>query len=696
MKDMRTRSFKISVFSLLICSVLFSGQKVKETELPARHRDFLNLTRYIIREEEKDVFMQLKTDIDRDIFIETFWKMRDPTPGTPKNEYKDEHVRRFNYANKYLGRNSTREGWRTDMGMMYIILGEPISKDRFPATKDIYPCEVWYYYGDQSKGLPPHFGLVFYQRGGAGEYKLYNPVSDGPAALLIKSYRMDPFNYMEQYETIRELAPGLALVCLSIVPGDIPYNYQPSTHNVTILADIIQSPQKNINVSYATHFMDYKGMVSTEYMTNYVNSKADLALIHDPVMDLNFVHFSIVPEILSLDFYEPTDQYFCSLRLDVSLRVEEDIIFQYEKDFPIYFSDEDVKKIESNGLAIEDSFPVIEGNYDLTVLLQNAVAKEFTIFEKEIEVPTDSNLPHVFGPFLGYRMQPFQTDVHIPFKVLDKKLVVDPQKTFASSDEISLLFILSNVDQSLWEGGKVSMLVEGLKETDPSKKSFSFELQNYPLKRVLSLTHSFSAKDLSPDYYDVTLRLIDKEGKTVDEKTENFIISPMEAISHPVAHAKSFSLSNNFVYLYMLAQQYDRVRDYEKAEAHYERAYQMNQDYKKGFVEYAHFLQKIKKFGKSLELIENIKDDEKLRFEYYLVKGMAYMGMEQYMSAIENLLEGNKIYNSDARLLNSLGLCYYKTKEKEKALDVLRASLKLDPSQEEIERLIQEIEKTLN
>ena len=193
MKDMRTRLFKISVFSLLICSVLFSGQKVKETELPARHRDFLNLTRYIIREEEKDVFMQLKTDIDRDIFIETFWKMRDPTPGTPKNEYKDEHVRRFNYANKYLGRNSTREGWRTDMGMMYIILGEPISKDRFPATKDIYPCEVWYYYGDQSKGLPPHFGLVFYQRGGAGEYKLYNPVSDGPAALLIKSYRMDPF-----------------------------------------------------------------------------------------------------------------------------------------------------------------------------------------------------------------------------------------------------------------------------------------------------------------------------------------------------------------------------------------------------------------------------------------------------------------------------------------------------------------------
>jgi GWxTD domain-containing protein len=693
---MKTRAFKIAIFSVLISSLLFSGQQIKEKDLPARFRDFLNLTRYIIREEEKDVFMQLAKDIDREIFIETFWKMRDPTPGTPQNEYKDEIINRFNYANKYLGRNSTREGWRTDMGMMYIILGEPISKDRFPATKDIYPCEVWYYYGDQAKGLPPHFGLVFYQKGGAGEYKLYNPVSDGPSALLIKSYRMDAFNYAEQYETIRELAPSLALVCLSVIPGDIPYNYQPSTHNVTILADILQSPQKNVNTSYATHFLDYKGMVSTEYMTNYVNNEADIALIHDPVMDLNFLHFSIVPKTLSLDLYEPTDQFFCSLRLDVSLKSKENMIFQYEKDFPLYFSDEEIKKIESNGLAIEDSFPVIEGNYDLTVLLQNSVAKEFTILERKIEIPANSSTPQIFGPFVGYNFQQFQTDVHIPFKVLDKKLVVDPQKTFASSDDISMLFILSNVDQALWEGGSVSMLINGLKETNPSKKAFSFRLQNYPSNRVLSITHSFSAKDLSPDYYDVVLRLIDKDGKTIDEETANFIVSPLNAVSHPIAHAKSFPLSNNFVYFYMLAQQYDRVQDYDKAEASYEKAYTMNSDYKRGFIEYAHFLQKIKKFEKSLELIEKIKDEEQLRFQYYLVRGKAYMGMEQYMTAIENLLEGNKIYNSDTNLLNSLGFCYYKTKDKEKALEALKASLKLNPSQEEIERLIKEIENSLN
>jgi len=690
---MKTRALKISIFSLLISSLLFSGQKVKEKDLAPRYRDFMNLTRYIIRDEEKDVFMQLANDIDRDVFIETFWKMRDPTPGTPRNEYKDEHIERFNYANKYFRRSSTREGWRTDMGMIYIILGEPVSKDRFPATKDIYPCEVWYYYGDKAKGLPPHFGLTFFQKGGVGEYKLYNPVSDGPSSLLIKSYRMDQFNYLEQYETIKELAPTLALVCLSVIPGDIPYNFQPSTLNVIILADIMESPKKNINTSYATHFLDYIGMVSTEYMTNYVKSEADFALIQDPLMGMNFLHFSIAPESISIDYYEPKDQYFCNFRLDVSLRIKDDIIFQYAKDFPFYFSEEDLNKIKSNGLAIEDSFPVIEGNYKLTVLLQNSVGKEFTIFEEQIENPEDSGVPQIGGPFLGYKFQSFQSDVHIPFKVLDRKLVVDSKKTFSSSDNVSLLFILSNVDQSLWDEGKVIILVNGLKETNPSKKSFTLQLKDYPFRRILSITHSFSAKDLSPDYYNVTLGLIDKDGKTVDEKTGNFIVSPLDVISHPIAHAKSFPLSSSFLYFYMLARQYDRVEEYEKAENNYEKAFKMNPDYKKGFIEYAHFLQKIKKFEKSLELIETIKEDQKLRFEYYLVKGKAYMGMEQYEEAIEDLLEGNKIYNSDTRLLNSLGFCYYKTGEKDEALKVLKASLQLNPGQEGIKKLIDEIEK---
>jgi tetratricopeptide (TPR) repeat protein len=110
-------------------------------------------------------------------------------------------------------------------------------------------------------------------------------------------------------------------------------------------------------------------------------------------------------------------------------------------------------------------------------------------------------------------------------------------------------------------------------------------------------------------------------------------------------------------------------------------------------VDYANFLLKIRKYDQALEVIERVRDDGKFRFEYFLIRGNALLGTGKYSEAIDSFLEGNKIYNSDTRLLNSLGLCYFRTGEKQKALDTLNASLRLNPGQDEIKKLIKEIEK---
>jgi Flp pilus assembly protein TadD len=67
--------------------------------------------------------------------------------------------------------------------------------------------------------------------------------------------------------------------------------------------------------------------------------------------------------------------------------------------------------------------------------------------------------------------------------------------------------------------------------------------------------------------------------------------------------------------------------------------------------------------------------------------------MENYSEALDSLLEGNALYDSDVRLLNSLGFCYYKVGQKAEALEALRASLSLNPEQPKIQALIEEIEK---
>ena len=692
---MKAKASKIILFFLLITSLLSSTQKIKEKDLSQKYRYWLKLTKYIIHEEEKEVFMKLTNGRDRDIFIETFWKKRDPTPGTPQNEYKEKIVKRFMYANKYFKYGTSREGWMTDMGMMYIILGPPVGIERSSSSRELYPYQIWSYYGNKEKGLPSHFCLVFFRRRGVGEYKLYNPV-EGPARLLIHSENMDALDYEQLYMKIQELAPNLALVSLSLIPGDIPFNFQPSLDSALILADILESPKKEVNPSYATHFLNYKGIVSTEYLTNYVESAAEISLIQDPILDINFLHFSVVPAKVSIDYFEPKDQYFCNYKLDVNLMVEDNVIFQYSKDFPFYFSPEDFKKIRGNGIAIEDSFPIIEGKYKLNILLQNSVGKEFSSFEREIISPESSKLPEIIGPFLGYRFQNFDSNLHIPFKVIDKKLLVDPKNTFSSTDTIAILFNLTNVTESLWKDGEVKILISGLRPEEPTVKSFGLKLKDYPFRKMMNTYYSTPAGELTPDYYEIKLNLINEKGKIIDEKGANFIVSTEENIPHPITKSKSFSLANKFLCFYILAYMYDKTNEYEKAESFFKKAYGIKPDYKEGQINYANFLLKEKKFTESLELIENIKEDEKLKFKYYLIKGRAYMGMANYGEAIDNLLEGNKIYNSDTVLLNSLGFCYYRIQEKEKALEIFKSSLKLNPKQDKIKKLVEDIEKNLN
>lgn len=94
-----------------------------------------------------------------------FWKSKDPDPSTPLNEILIEYYKRVEFANhKFKGYN---DGWRTDMGYVYIIMGTPDSIDRNPFSSSNRPYEVWYY-----NRLNKRF--VFVDETGFGEYRLMN------------------------------------------------------------------------------------------------------------------------------------------------------------------------------------------------------------------------------------------------------------------------------------------------------------------------------------------------------------------------------------------------------------------------------------------------------------------------------------------------------------------------------------------
>jgi len=668
----------------ILTSLLFPSSK--EENLSQKYKDWLKIVSYIILPQEKEIFLKLESDRDRDIFIEAFWKQRDPTPGTPENEFKEEHYRRFLYANEHFKRGTSREGWMTDMGRIYIILGPPNSIERFDMQSGIYPCEVWYYYGDKKKGLPTQFAVIFYKRGGVGEYKLYNPASDGPESLLVDTQGVDITDPHSLYKKIKELAPTLANVSFTLIPGQAPYTYAPSQNAQILLSQILELPKKTINPTYATNFLNYKGIVSTEYATNYVECDFNLSILKDQELNMNFVNLTINPKKISVDYFEPKDQFYLNYQLNVSLKRNEDIIFQYTKDYPIYIQARDIEKIKGGGISIQDFFPVLEGDYIVTVLIQNSVAKEFSYFEKAIHIPEKEGA-YISGLNMGYSFKD-EENFYFPYKIGSKRFFIDPKNIFSPQDGIFIFFSAVNISKQNWERGEIEIVIERGEKREIFKR-FSIFLKDFQYSPNINFSKSIEPGQLPPDYYRLNLYL--KEGENIlDSKKLEFTITGIP-ISHPNIFLKRLPSSNNFLLFYMLASQADRINKNEEAEIYYKKTLNLNPDFKDGILNYLNFLVKVKRFDEALNYVEKIKESEK--FDYYLIKGLSLMGLGRFKDAVDNLLEGNKIYNSDLRLLNALGFCYYKLGKKEEALQALKASLSLNPKQKDVENLIISIEK---
>ena len=167
---------KLFAFLLLMTALTAHAQQVRKITcvegLPSTEADYKRWldrdAKYIITQPEKDAFLKLSTNDERERFVENFWLRRDPTPGTESNEYRDEYYTRIAYANERF--RSGIAGWQTDRGKVYIMRGPP-ARVESGLTLDIYrnnvPYEKWYY-GDGS-------ALTFVDPTSSDEYRMLTP-----------------------------------------------------------------------------------------------------------------------------------------------------------------------------------------------------------------------------------------------------------------------------------------------------------------------------------------------------------------------------------------------------------------------------------------------------------------------------------------------------------------------------------------
>jgi GWxTD domain-containing protein len=160
---------------------------------------------YIITEEERRAFKGLKTDEERENFIEQFWLRRDPTPDTEENEFKEEHYRRIAYANEHYA--SGIPGWKTDRGRMYITFGPPDDIESHSSggayqrpieegggETSTYPFEDWNY--RYIEGVGSNIKIEFVDPTMSGEYHMTMDPSEKDALLMVPNAGLTLFEQM--------------------------------------------------------------------------------------------------------------------------------------------------------------------------------------------------------------------------------------------------------------------------------------------------------------------------------------------------------------------------------------------------------------------------------------------------------------------------------------------------------------------
>ncbi len=157
-------------------------QKELEKELNPEDKKWLNEdVAYIITPQERQSFLQLQNEDERQQFIEEFWQRRNPNPDSSYNSYKEEYYRRFAYVNQHYA--AGEPGWKTDRGRIYITWGPPDDQDDHDAggpydrpfelgggSTTTYPFEDWTY--NYLPGIGTNVQLEFVDKCWCGDFEL--------------------------------------------------------------------------------------------------------------------------------------------------------------------------------------------------------------------------------------------------------------------------------------------------------------------------------------------------------------------------------------------------------------------------------------------------------------------------------------------------------------------------------------------
>jgi GWxTD domain-containing protein len=398
----------LTIGALLAAGLLAAGA---EEGLPETWRTWLGHdVGAILSSEERRAFLELETETARARFADSFWQSRDPTPGTRRNEFRDEHERRLLYADEHFGRDGTRPGSRSDRGRIYLLFGEPQDRREFHSSAyGLYPAELWFYQAPKGVGLPPFFQLVFYKPHGAGDFKIYSPLRDGPEALLGAGV-LAAMSRERALGLLKEIDAELSSAAVSLDPGGGARTdgSSPGMGSEVLLSKIQNLPNTMADTRYLRRFSVAEGEVKTAVSYSEFDLAPFVVAAIEPD-EVGWVSYEILVQPRYLGLVERGAGYNASFDLYVTLSDGQGReVCQATEVLSLDLTAEQARKAGEIPLVVQGRLAVIPGVYRVRFLLRNRGSGQFGLGQAEVTVPGKEPPPRVelLSSYLAFHGEP--------------------------------------------------------------------------------------------------------------------------------------------------------------------------------------------------------------------------------------------------------------------------------------------------
>jgi len=674
----KTLFFAFCILFGLLGAPAFPGQQL----VPA-HRTWLEDVSPIITKIEREVFLKLRTDAEREKFIQFFWRQRDPLPDTKENEFTKEYMDRVRFADQNFGRGSFKRGSQTERGSFYLILGKPLERNFFTTHSELWPMELWFYKGEEQYGLPPFFYLIFYQPQGMGDYRLYYPGIEGPEKLIIPGVGARSVTRTSAIQVIKKSSSELASAAQSYLPGDRPLG-SASFSSDSIIAAAKSLPEKKFSDAYARSYMNYKDFVETEYADNFINAGAKVRLF--TAAGQPFLHWSIEPDKMS--FAQRGEEFYAGFELLVRMEDSKgNLLLENTEEIPIRLTEAQYKAHERRRFAFQDILPVIPGNFRFFFLLKNKTGKDFTSFETTVSVPGEGTGLRLSSLLLFHGQEPVPAGQRLNLKAFafdGVQYIVGAKNEFLPQESLGAYVQAEGLKEAAADPQAILRL-----ELHSIDDGSLVRDQKVPLAEVQgrpgggTIFGPFALANVKPGYYSAEVSVV-SGGKTIVSEKDNFILLSQPYPALPWAYAKVHSPFPSPEQLRVLATEHFMARDYEKARGLLDRALKLKEDAPTRLL-LGKSLFAMNRFQDSLATIIPLYDATKDR-EAAKVIALDHAGLKDWTTALV-YLDKLMAEATEIGVLNLAAECHLNLGRPDKALPLIQKSLSLDPSQPAIRAL---------